>query len=249
MTATCSEPGCERPARSNGLCGTCYARHSRRGTLPARTRNKGTRNAECSADGCNDLVGDHGGRGLCPKHYQRVTKTKWGLAQPPRTAPLAERFAAMVSEDPCPCSCDCVLWAGGINPKTGYGNFSIGNRSYLAHRIAWELAEGQPAPDGYVVDHVYETGCRHRHCVKRSHLEVVTITENNHRIVVTPRTRERRAAAGRKSWGMTPAVPCAADGCSMASKRAKPGSGWRCRRHRSPSAALATASTGDEIQS
>ena len=227
---TCTEPGCERPARGRGLCVTHYAYRSRHGTLPPKIRKDTSRT--CEAPGCEDPVGTHGGRGLCPKHYQRVTKTQWGLAQPPRTASLPERFAAMISKDPCPCGCDCLLWAGGINPRTGYGNFSIGNKSYLAHRIAWELAEGQPVPDDYDVDHVYESGCRHRHCVKRSHLEVVTIAENNRRIVVTPRTRERRAAAGRRSWSMTPAIPCAEDGCDASSKRAEPGSGWKCRRHR-----------------
>lgn len=182
MAATCTEPDCDRPASSNGLCKTCYARRRRHGTLPPRTRNIGTCNITCAAPDCTEPVGRAGAKGLCPKHYQRLTKTSWGLEQPPRTAPLAERFAAMISKDPCPCGCDCELWTGATNPKLGYGHFSIGNKTYLAHRVAWELAEGHPIPDGLVIDHVYDQGCRHRHCVKRSHLEAVTQAVNNQRI-------------------------------------------------------------------
>lgn len=186
MAATCSEPGCENPVRSNGLCNTCYSRHRRHGTLPPRTRNTGKRHERCSAPGCEEIVGDHGGRGLCPKHYQRLTKSPWGLDQPPRTASLAERFAAMVSTAPCPCGCECELWTGGIHPRTGYGHFTVSNKTRLAHRVAWELAEGHTVPEGLVIDHVYELGCRHRHCVKRSHLEAVTQAMNNQRIRRSP---------------------------------------------------------------
>lgn len=181
MTASCSEAGCDHPVRSNGLCNTCYARRRRQGTLPPRTRNKGACNTQCSAPGCTNNIGREGARGLCSRHYQRVTKTQWGLDQPVQTAPLAERFRAKVGTAPCPCGCECELWTGGINKRTGYGHFSVGNKTYLAHRVAWMLAEGD-IPDGLEIDHVYRLGCRHRHCVKRAHLEPVTRKINNERI-------------------------------------------------------------------
>lgn len=199
---TCSEPDCERPARGRGLCGTHYAYKRRHGTLPPLP----PRVTICTAPGCENPIGPAGARGLCPKHYQRVTKSKRGLQQPPRTAPLRERFYAKVSNEPCSCGCDCRLWIGGLS-YDGYGHFSIGNKSYNAHRVAYELEVG-PIPDGLQIDHVYEAGCRHRNCVKREHLEAVTVTINNQRMPMTPRRFARLSAAGRKGsairWGKPP---------------------------------------------
>lgn len=200
MTAvTCTEPDCERLARGRGLCGTHYQFRRRRGTLPPLP----SRPVTCTAPGCDDPIRPGGARGLCPKHYQRVTKSKWGLEQPRRTAPLRDRFYAMVSQEPCPCGCSCRLWTGGLN-KYGYGHFSISNKTHLAHRVAYEFEVG-PIPDGLVIDHVYEAGCRHRSCVNREHLEAVSDTINNQRVPLTPVVSARRAAAGRKGaavrWG------------------------------------------------
>lgn len=105
----------------------------------------------------------------------------------------------MVSKEPCHCGCGCRLWTGGINKKTGYGHFSIKDKTYLAHRVAYELEIG-PIPDDMAVDHVYERGCRHRHCVDYEHLEAVTDAINNQRIVVAAIVSQRRAAAGQKAW-------------------------------------------------
>lgn len=50
-------------------------------------------------------------------------------------------------------------------------------RGQLAHRVAVELATGQPIPEDLEVDHL----CKNRRCCNPSHLEVVTRTENNRR--------------------------------------------------------------------
>lgn len=72
---------------------------------------------------------------------------------------------------------DCLLWGGAMNSK-GYGCFAVDGVSQLAHRLAWEDANG-PIPEGMTVDHL----CRTRNCVNTEHMELVTIAENNRRKV------------------------------------------------------------------
>lgn len=59
------------------------------------------------------------------------------------------------------------------------------------HRLAYEVAVGA-IPDGYVIDHVRERGCRFRDCIEPRHLEAVTQAENVARI---PSERLRYEAA------------------------------------------------------
>lgn len=69
---------------------------------------------------------------------------------------------------------DCWEWRGS-RTQGGYGQFYTDD-SYApkyAHRYAYEMAHG-PIPDGMHVDHL----CRHRWCVRPSHLEIVTPHEN-----------------------------------------------------------------------
>ena len=46
----------------------------------------------------------------------------------------------------------CVVWQGAQNSK-GYGCFGVGGRPTLAHRLAWEDANGA-IPDGMTIDHL-----------------------------------------------------------------------------------------------
>jgi hypothetical protein len=174
-------------------CPTCYARLRNQGRLGELPITRPGPNTECAAEGCADVIGRHGGRGYCPKHYQRLTKSSWGLEQPTRTADLATRFQALVAPEPCSCGeCSgCFLWQGGVNKKTGYGHFTVANRTQLAHRVAWVLANDRPIPEGLVIDHVYKLGCRHRHCIRAEHLEAVTTEVNNRRIPITRRRLAR----------------------------------------------------------
>ncbi len=195
--AQCAEESCERPVRSNGLCATCYARHRRHGTLPARTRNLGTSNGKCRAPGCGRAVGRQGAKGLCPMHYQRLTKSAWGLEQPTRTAPDAVRFRAMAGDrGACECGCACERWTGGTN-KGGYGHFYWNGNTWLAHRAAYVMAYGE-IPEGLLVDHVRARGCVHRDCVREDHLQAVTDTVNAQRAFVTLEGEVGRREGGRR---------------------------------------------------
>lgn len=62
----------------------------------------------------------------------------------------------------------CIIWTGGLH-KDGYGSMGSGTGgSMLAHKFAWEQANG-PVPGDLVVDH----RCRNRACVNVDHLRVV----------------------------------------------------------------------------
>lgn len=83
---------------------------------------------------------------------------------------------------------DCIVWTGAVNSK-GYPCFAVDGVSHLAHRLAWEAAQGS-IPDGLTIDHT----CRVRNCVNVDHLELVTVAEN---------TRRRFRAAGGLDVGGT----------------------------------------------
>lgn len=58
----------------------------------------------------------------------------------------------------------------------GYGLFAMDYKSRLAHRVSYELSIG-PIPQGLVIDHL----CHNKACVRPSHLEAVTHSENTAR--------------------------------------------------------------------
>jgi hypothetical protein len=79
----------------------------------------------------------------------------------------------------------CIVWTGGIDAY-GYGKLRANKRTWLAHRLAYELMVG-PIPNGLQLDHLCHTqdaacpgglDCAHRRCINPHHLEPVTRRTN-----------------------------------------------------------------------
>lgn len=75
----------------------------------------------------------------------------------------------------------CWIWTGAPDNSLGYARFKVrdakGERdAVMVHRWSYEEVNG-PIPDGLEIDHL----CRVRNCVRPSHLEAVTHTENMRR--------------------------------------------------------------------
>ena len=190
MRATCSEPGCSRPARGRGLCGTHYAFRRRHGTLPPLARPI----EGCTVEGCPKK---HEAHGLCRKHYERLKGTG-SVADPLSTGPDDARFWSKVDKNGGPDA--CWPWLAGISTNTGHGNIWWAGRTQSAHRIAYALLRGS-IPADLTIDHL----CRVRHCVNPAHMELVTQSENNRRIIITEQLRRKRSDAGlvgsARRWG------------------------------------------------
>lgn len=69
----------------------------------------------------------------------------------------------------------CWLWTASLG-NHGYGQMGARGTVMLAHRIAYEIANG-PIPEGLTVDHL----CMTPSCQNPAHLEVVSRAENARR--------------------------------------------------------------------
>lgn len=79
----------------------------------------------------------------------------------------------------------CWEWRGLLN-HGGYGHYAVLGRTYIPHRVSYELIVG-PIPDGLQIDHL----CRNKVCVNPKHLEAVTQQENIRRSDCPPAKRGR----------------------------------------------------------
>lgn len=85
----------------------------------------------------------------------------------------------------------CWLWTGTVTIH-GYGQVCHEGVSYAVHRLAWELAHGEPIPAGMQVCH----SCDVRLCARPSHLWLGTSAENQR-----DKGRKGRAAKGVRNGG------------------------------------------------
>lgn len=124
----------------------------------------------CAVDGCDSKSRANG---LCNKHLMRMRNT--GTTDPGSKArgPIEDRFGKLFEKRK---PNDCWLWRGDVN-HNGYGRIAVGAKSegsVLAHRVAWEIANG-PMPKGiWVVMHKCDTPA----CVNPAHLKLGTQTDN-----------------------------------------------------------------------
>lgn len=81
---------------------------------------------------------------------------------------------------------ECWGWDGGL--MHGYGRVSANGKTYVAHRLAYEMAKG-PIGDEMMIDHA----CHNRECTNPEHLREVTPQQNSqHRIGKNPNNTSGR---------------------------------------------------------
>ena len=68
---------------------------------------------------------------------------------------------------------DCWVWTA-YSRDGKYGSMKVRGDLFMAHRVAWVIANRREVPTGLVIDHL----CRNTHCVNPNHLEPVTEREN-----------------------------------------------------------------------
>lgn len=125
--------------------------------------------AACSIDGC----GNQGElrRTWCGKHYRRWQRYgDTGIVHYDVTLTPEERFRAKVDKSPHPKG--CWEWSATRNQQ-GYGRVKFDGWLQSAHRVSWKLA-GNVLIEGLVIDHL----CHNPACVRVSHLQQVTQSEN-----------------------------------------------------------------------
>lgn len=185
----CEVDGCNQPMRSRAMCSTHYERWRRQGDSfdASAIRSYGNAGKPCTVAGCGR---DQKAIGMCKAHYDRA-RLGQDLDAPirrksPPGATYEEAFAEHSKSARTPSG--CIEWSGSVLPS-GYGVVNAAGDSRLAHRLAWELANGSPVPPGLVVRH----SCDNRLCVNGDHLLIGTHHDNSGDMV----SRSRQANGER----------------------------------------------------
>jgi HNH endonuclease len=96
---------------------------------------------------------------------------------------MEERFWSKVKKTD-----GCWLWESALkirNPQKAYGHFRWDGKNRPAHRVAWEIANGKPFPDGMFACH----HCDNPNCVNPDHIFVGTAKDNARDAVLKGRVR------------------------------------------------------------
>lgn len=136
---------------------------------------------------------------LCQKPFRTTNPTVKccsrrcsSLSRPPMSTRFWVKMRQCAHGDLCPLC--CWEWTASCN-KAGYGYFSVkeGDKwvTRLAHRVAWELVNAQPVPDGLQINH----HCDNPPCCNPWHLYAGTHATNS----LDAQQRGRLATGDRRS--------------------------------------------------
>lgn len=141
---------------------------------------KATHVRPCIVDGCTHMTAT---THVCNMHYLRYRK--YGTYEPQPQIVLVDRFWANVDRSGGPDA--CWPWVRAVSSANGYGVVRVAGKIQRAHRIAWELANERPIPDGLLVCH----RCDNRPCCNPAHLFVGTQSDNIRDMFAKGRDRQR----------------------------------------------------------
>ena len=136
-----------------------------------------SRGAICAVKGCNKPT--HSGGRLCSMHNERRRRS--GSVDLFVPTPVQRIYANVVIDG----STGCWNWTKSTNPG-GYGFFRMNHKTFLAHRVAYELLVG-PIPEGLCACH----HCDNPRCVNPAHLFIGTRADNNYDSIKKGRRHSR----------------------------------------------------------
>lgn len=167
----CTAGDCPRPVYGHGYCNVHWKRWRKTGD-PGADRPVVTRRTTCTVADCSR---QHYGQGFCTMHWNRWRRDGETRGAEPEQRVYAsemERFWAKTRELPS----GCIEWTYGLN-ENGYGLFTNGSGSNLAHRWLWEQEHGPLDPKTHLDHYRYpEKGCIGPACIR--HVRPTTAQEN-----------------------------------------------------------------------